>query len=140
VAGVYAAGAPRITAAVELAVAELGRAFCECSVDTSPDGQGGVFIVLRDVETSELYVQPTTWLGFHISYLYPSADVYPHYVRPDLKRRDGGAHGPGLSPTIWAFENTPSLQVSRRSNRWDPQRDTAALKALKVLAWLRAPS
>ena len=96
--------------------------------------------MLREVDTGDTYAQPSTWLGFHISYLHPAADVYPHYVRPDLSRVDGEPLGPGFSPTTWAFETMPAIQVSRRSNRWDPRRDTPALKALKVLAWLRSPT
>lgn len=139
-AEVYAAGAPRLTDAVQVAVDEVRRTFPDLSVKAEPDGQGGVYVVIRDVDVGNLYTEPSTWLGFHISYLYPGSDVYPHYVRPDLARADGAAHGPGLSATTWAFGATSALQVSRRSNRWDPRVDTAALKALKVLAWLKDPA
>lgn len=109
-------------------------------VEDVPDGEGGAFVVVSEVGLGTFYVQTTTWLGFHISYLHPAADVYPHYVRPDLERSNGHGLGVGLSPTNWAFRNTAALQVSRRSTHWDARRDTAALKALKVLAWLREPS
>lgn len=137
---VYAAGTPRVTPQVVAALDELGRVFPDCAVSSAPDGQGGVFVVMRDVDLGELYAERSSWLGFHISYLHPASDVYPHYVRPDLARRDGSPLGPGFSPTTWAYEATSALQVSRRSNRWDPRRDSPALKALKVLAWLRAPT
>ena len=134
---VYATGTPPTTPAVQAAVEELRRAFCDRVVDVMADGEGGVFVVIRDVEVGDVYTQTSTWLGFHVSYLHPAADVYPHYIRPDLTRRVGRPLGPCFSVTTWGFENTPALQVSRRFTRWDPRRDTPALKALKVLAWLR---
>ena len=135
--GVYTTGTPPTTPAVQAAVEELRRTFWDRAVDATADGEGGVFVTIRDLEIGDIYVQASTWLGFHVSYLHPATDVYPHYVRPDLTRRDGRPLGPCLSATTWIFENTPALQVSRRSTRWDPRRDTPALKALKVLAWLR---
>jgi hypothetical protein len=135
--GIYAAGIPQATPPVLAAVEELRRTFGDCAVEATPDGEGGVFVIIRDVELGSIYAQPSTWLGFRISYLHPASDVYPHYIRADLARRDGQALGPCLSPTTWIFGNTLALQLSRRSNRWDPRRDTPALKALKVLAWLR---
>lgn len=135
--GVYAAGTPQVTPFVQAAVEELRHTFWDSAVEATPDGEGGVFVIIRDVELGSAYVQPRTWLGFRISYLHPATDVYPHYVRPDLARRDGRPLGPCLSPTTWIFGNTSALQLSRRSSCWDPRRDTPALKALKVLAWLR---
>ena len=32
----------------------------------------------------------------------------------------------------------PAIQISRRSNRWNPDRDTAALKLARVLDWIRS--
>jgi hypothetical protein len=51
-----------------------------------------------------------------------------------LNRIDGQAHGAGISTTTW--QNRPALQLSRRSNGWNPAVDSAALKAEKVITWL----
>ena len=60
-----------------------------------------------------------TWVGFCISYQYPHADIYPLFVRADLTRVDGGSHGEGIS--LQTFEGQPALQLSRRSNRLNPE-------------------
>jgi hypothetical protein len=135
---VYAAGRATLTSQVARAIEELYGAFPDTSIEVTSDGVGGAYIIVDNVELGVSYVQDHTWLGFHISYLYPAADVYPHYVRADLARREGQPLGLGFSITTWAHRNQPATQLSRRSNHWDARRDTAALKALKVLSWLRS--
>lgn len=133
---VYASGQAQISVAVQRAVDGICRTFDGHSVAIKADGSGGAYVVVADLALSERYVQGTTWLGFQVSYLYPAADVYPHYVRPDLARRDTAPLGLGFSPVIWGYDGAPAIQVSRRSNKWDANVDTAALKAVKVLAWM----
>ncbi len=82
------------------------------------------------------WTHPETWIGFLITFQYPYADVYPHFVRHDLKRADGHPLGQGLAPA--QFRNQPAIQVSRKSNKLNPATDTACLKLLKVLQWLRS--
>ena len=36
-----------------------------------------------------------------------------------------------------SFQGQPAIQVSRRSNRLNPETDTAALKLLKVVTWMK---
>ncbi len=100
------------------------------------DGEGGAYVIVENVQLGAAYAQDTTWVGFRITFQYPYADVYPHYVRGDLTRRDGQPLGEAMSPTT--FEDRPTVQISRRSNNLDPRRDTAALKLQKVLMWLRS--
>ena len=83
----------RCTPAVDQAVADLRAQFGAENVEACPDGQGGAYVILTSVALGDVYVQEATWLGFHITHLHPAADVYPHYVRPDLVRRDGQALG-----------------------------------------------
>jgi len=123
---------------VQRAVDEVCRTFDGHPVATAADGSGGAFVVIAGLALSDLYAQDTTWLGFQVSYLYPATDVYPHYVRPDLARRDTAQLGIGFSATTWGYDSRMAIQVSRRSNRWDPRVDTAALKAVKVLAWVNS--
>jgi len=104
-------------------------------VTTREDGEGGAYVIVEEVDLGDPWQQPTTWIGFRITFQYPYIDVYPHYVRGDLARADGQPLGDAMSPTT--FEERPAIQASRRSNRWDPRLDTAAIKLQKVLLWLR---
>lgn len=132
----YASGQSQVTTAVQRAIEDIRVSFAGHDVEASADGGGGTYIVIADIELSGRFSQDTTWLGFQISYLYPASDVYPHYVRSDLALMDGSQLGPGYSSTIWGNGGVPAIQVSRRSSRWNPNIDTAALKAAKVIAWI----
>ena len=121
-------------AAVEKAITELRATFPEATVTVVEDNDGGAYVTLDPVPLIGPYTQTETWIGFHVGFQYPASDVYPHFVRADLTRRDGAALGGGLS--TGAFQGRPAIQVSRRSNRLDPAVQTAAHKLLKVLAWM----
>jgi hypothetical protein len=120
---------PEVAAAVEAVRAH----FAGHPVEVTPDGAGGCFMVVEDVEVGDRYEPPITWLGFHISAACPMSDVYPHYVGL-LSRVDGHPHGGAIQQVSW--RDRPALQVSRRSNRWNPKLDNAANKAEKVIVWL----
>ena len=104
-------------------------------VTVREDGEGGAFVIVEGTDPGPLYEQPDTWIGFRITFQYPYSDVYPHYVRGDLTRRDQQPLGEGTSPAT--FEGRPAIQLSRRSNHLNPATDTAVIKLLKVLTWLR---
>ena len=95
-------------------------------------------MVVEELDLGPAFTPNTSWIGFAISSLYPRADVYPHFVRADLTRADRAAPTTPLNPghTMPGF-NRPGIMVSRRSNRWDPGRDTAALKLQRVVLWFR---
>ncbi len=119
------------------AIEEIQRAFPSNEVLSEADGQGGAAVIVEGVELGDLYRQADTWIGFRVAFNYPYADVYPHYVRADLVRKDGRVLGDGISGGH-TFCGRESLQLSRRSNRLNPAIDTAALKLLKVVDWLRS--
>lgn len=123
-----------LTPEVRQAMDEIAAAFPDAAIDAEADGEGGAYVSVRDVALAPIYRQRETWIGFHITYMYPSADVYPHFVREDLCRADGNPLGDGMSPRH--FRSRPAIQLSRRSNRLNPATDTAALKLQKVLRWL----
>lgn len=123
-----------MTAAVAGAIDELRATFPEAAVTVREDEQGGAYVTVEPVDPGPLYVQDETWIAFHVTFQYPYADVYPHFVRPDLVRNDGQPLGAGMG--MGAFDGRPAIQLSRRSNRLDPASDTAAMKLLKVLRWL----
>ncbi len=125
-----------MTPEIEAAIAEIKQAFPSSEIEVISEPQGGAYVVVQDLTIGERFIPSTTWIGFLITFQYPDADVYPHFIRGDLKRADGQPFPAGISgPTTW--QNRPGLQVSRRSNHWTAGVDTAASKLAKVLSWLR---
>lgn len=123
-----------MTPEVDGAISEIAAAFPKCQLESVEDGNGGAYVTIKDVPIPGPYDQDTSWFGFHITHTYPYADVYPHFVRHDLSRRDKKPLGAGLS--IGSYRNRPAIQVSRRSNRLNAATDTALLKLQKVIKWL----
>lgn len=121
--------------AVKRAVDEIRGAFPESPVAAQDDDQGGAWIVIDEIAVGELYTAARSWLGFRITFQYPNADVYPHFVRSDLLRKDGRPLGDGITGGH-TFLGRPALQLSRRSTRLNPATDTALLKLMKVVQWL----
>ena len=127
-----------ITPAVAKAIEEVRRTLEGCEVDVEPDGSGGAMVLVRGVSLGAPYLQAKVWIGFHITFQYPYADVYPHFTNPDLVRTDGAGLGSGFGSAT--FRGQRAIQISRRSNRLNPDRDTAALKLLKVVKWMKGQS
>jgi hypothetical protein len=124
---------PEVTDAIQ----EIQGAFPGCRVDVADDGAGGAFVTVHDIPLDEgPFAQAGIWVGFQITHTYPYCDVYPHFVCADLSRRNGAALGEGMS--VGTFRGQPAIQISRRSGRHNPATDTAALKLLKVLRWLKS--
>ena len=126
----------KIAPAVAKAIEEIRCTFEGSDVDVEPDGSGGATVMVRDVPMGRPYAQTDVWFGFHITFQYPYADVYPHFTAPDLARSDGGGLGSGFGTA--SFRGQPATQISRRSNRLNPETDTAALKLLKVVKWMKS--
>lgn len=125
-----------VTEAIAEAIEELRQTFPEATVAFEPDGQGGAWVTITSVPLGPVYEQEMSWIAFQLTFPYPDADVYPLFVRPDLRRRDGAAHGDGFNSVTWGPRGESGTQLSRRSNRLNPLIDTAATKVLKVLRWL----
>ena len=123
---------------VAQAIDELRATFDQCSVEAEADGSGGAYVVVRDLPLGLPYVQTNIWIGFQITFQYPYADVYPHFTDSNLTRKDGAGLGGGFGSA--QFRGQPAIQISRRSNKLNPAIDTAALKLLKVLQWLKNPT
>lgn len=124
-----------ITPEISEAINQLRITFVDTGVDAIDTGDGGAHVTINAVELGAPYAQESTWIKFTITFQYPAADIYPLFVRPDLSRQDGRGLGEGLS--LANFRGEAAVQVSRRSNRLNPEIDTAATKVLKVLEWLR---
>ena len=122
---------PEVAAALE----ELRRGLPDTSLTAQDDGEGGAYVFVDGFTLGPPWAQPSTWVGFRIPFSYPYADVYPHFVRGDLSRSDDGPLGEALSATT--FDGRSAIQISRRSNHRDPGVETALLKLLTVIEWLR---
>ena len=124
-----------ITPAVANAIEEIRLSFEGCDVEVEADGSGGAVVVVRGVLLGRPYAQPKAWFGFQVTYQYPYADVYPHFTGAELARSDGNGLGSGFGSA--SFKGQPAIQISRRSNGLNPERDTAALKLQKVVKWMK---
>ena len=123
---------PEVAAAVE----EIRQAFADHEVDVEPEDQGGAYVTVHALPFGGGYTPSTSWIGFLIPYLYPRADVYPHFIDPAVQRTDRAEFGPAFQRVSW--RGRPVIQVSRKSSRWDSAVDTAATKLMMVLDWIRS--
>lgn len=121
---------------VEKAIEEIRLSFPGKELVIAEDTEGGARVIVEEVDLGPPFQQAHSWFGFHVTSSYPYADVYPHFVRPDLSLAVGQPLGEGTS-SGQNFLGRSAIQVSRRSNRLNPKTDTAALKLLKVIEWLR---
>lgn len=119
--------------AVSEAIGAVRGHFAGKPVEVIPDGVGGAYVIISSIEVGDKYVPTLTWLGFQVNAAYPASDVYPHYTGR-LTRADGQPHGQAIQQVSW--QGRDALQLSRKSNGWNPALDNAALKAEKVITWL----
>jgi hypothetical protein len=127
-----------LTPDVAEAIRELAEKYPSAAITARPDEQGGAFVVVDEVPLGAPYSQPGSWVGFHVTHTCPYADVYPLFVRGDLRRIDGGALGEAITAGH-TFEGRPALQLSRRANHRDNSGiETPLIKLLKVLQWLKS--
>ena len=126
---------------VERAIAEIRAMFPEQVVETEADAEGGAHVKLHDLLIGVQYRPDHSWIGFRITFQYPFADVYPHFLQDGIQRVDGAALGAAFNPGN-SFERPSGKEtatlVSRRSNHRDPAMETAAIKLAKVLDWIRS--
>lgn len=127
--------------AVRAGLADILSCFGDAGVRPIPDGQGGVWVEILDVNLGDPYVQESTFVIALLPFNLPAADIYPLFVRHDLTRRDGQALGEGFSQTTVAWpgdpEPRPVFQVSRRTRPGGFALQTPLQKIDRVLEWLR---
>ena len=124
------------------ALANIVSAYGADNVRVVPDGQGGAWAEVREIELGCAYVQATTFAVFLLPFNLPGADIYPIFVRDDLARRDGAPLGEGLQRTTLSWPGQPAqrpvIQISRRTRGGAFTAQTAVQKVEKVLEWLRS--
>ena len=125
----------KIVPNVAHAIEEIRLTFEKCAVEVEADGSGGAFVTVKGVDLGSPYSLAEIWIGFQITFQYPYADVYPHFTNPDLLRLDGQSLGSGFGTAL--FRDQSAIQISRRSKKLNPQTDTAVLKLLKVIHWMK---
>ncbi len=122
--------------AVEQAVAEIRAALPKHQVDMEADTDGGAYVTVHGLHIGDQHAPASSWVAFHIVYQYPHADIYPFHCVAELRRVDGNPLGAGTSQAQW--RGNPATVLSRKSNRRNPETETALLKLHKVLEWIRS--
>ena len=125
-----------LKAAVQQAIREIEETFAGHAVEVVEDGQGGARVRVSDLFLGDQYKPSKSWIAFAITFQYPEADVYPHFLVASIARVDGQALGAGFGQVTW--EGSQVIQVSRRSNNRNQNVDTATIKLNKVLAWIKS--
>jgi hypothetical protein len=125
-----------LKAAVERGIVEIRETVADNPVSVRDDGQGGAVVRVDNLHIGDQYEPSVSWVESVLTFQYPAADVYPHFLVPDLKRKDRNPLGDGFGQVTW--NNASATQVSRRSNRMNAAFDTAAIKLTKVLQWIRS--
>lgn len=117
------------------AIAELARAFPASKVTVNDDGEGGARVIVDPVEIGERFVPSRTWMGGHITALYPNADIYPVFIDATVRRADGTAFQAPVTEGH-NFDGRAAIQVSRRNNQIHACSQTAVGKFMKVIDFL----
>jgi hypothetical protein len=133
--------------AVEAAVAELRAGLRHNNVRHLEDGEGGAYVIVDELFIGENFTPSAAWIGFHITWPYPDADIYPHFLCPQVqyagRQQTPNQHPDGNLPVPMTRGGTmpgfdlPAIQISRRSQRRNVETDSALQKLMRVLALLR---
>ena len=133
---------------VERAVAELREGLPGHDVLVKEDGEGGAFVIVEGLEIGDCFAPAVSWIGFHVTFPYPDADVYPHFIDPAVLYVGNGEapnqHPDGNLPTALTRGATmpgfdrPAIQISRRSNQRNAETDSGLQKLLRILEFIRS--
>jgi hypothetical protein len=132
---------------VEAAIKALEVSGIGTGVRFEADSDGGAYVIVDNVAIGSAFEPDAPWMGFHIVWSYPDADVYPHFMDANVRYVGSGPalnqHAEGNLPTslsrgatMGGFE-LPAIQISRRSNRRHAGTDSAVQKLLRVIEFLR---
>ena len=117
------------------AIEELKRAFPASAVITNEDGQGGAYVFVETMDIGVRFVPSITWMGGHITALYPYADIYPLFIDANMRWVDGKSFQEPISVGS-AFDGRAAIQISRRNNQVQNSPQTAVAKFLKVIDFM----
>lgn len=126
---------------IKQAIEEIRHNFAGHRIDSIEDGEGGAYVKVHDLSMGPNYSPTTSFVAFRITFQYPMADVYPHFLIHGLRRVDGSTLTNPFHPDNQRWgpsgREEPATMISRRSNHLDAAVDTACSKLLKVLEWIR---
>lgn len=135
-------------AAVAEAVDELIAGLPQANVQAEADPEGGAYVRIDEVDIGPAFEPRKTWIAFQITWAYPDADVYPHFIDPGIRYVGQGPapnqYPEGNLPTSMTRgaetpgSKNPAIQISRRSNKRNAETDTALQKLLRVLDFVRS--
>ena len=103
-------------------------------VHAEPDGAGGAYVTVADIELGDRWNVPVASLSFHLPYNYPAAALYPFYLPGGTEPIDSWPSA--LQLVQW--RGIPVIQVSLRHTNWHPAHDSAVGSVLQVQSWLRS--
>ncbi len=69
---------------VAVAIKEIEDAGVGTGVRTKEDADGGACVIVDGIAIGDAFSPSTSWIGFHIVWTCPDADVYPHFIDPGL--------------------------------------------------------
>lgn len=117
------------------AIGELKAAYPSSTVTVTEDGQGGAYVTVEEVDLGSRLEPRTSWMGGHITALYPYADIYPLFIDAGVRRSDGQ---PFQIPITHGhiFQGRPALQVSRINRQVQLTTQTAVMRFKKTLDFL----
>lgn len=132
---------------VERGIEQLRQGLAGHRVRVKEDPAGGAFVIVEDLCIGSGFDPALSWVGFHMTFPYPDADVYPHFIDAAVtyagERGTPNQHPDGNLPLAMTRGarmpgfDLDAIQVSRSSNRRDAATDTALQKLLRVLEFLR---
>ncbi|CAE6765944.1 hypothetical protein R69927_05644 [Paraburkholderia domus] len=121
---------------VENALSELRRQFDRHTITVTPDGVGGAYFFIENMDIGPAFTPSTSWLGGHITSAFPFADIYPMYIDGALKRASGQAFAAPVVP-INVWQGRSAIQVSRINRNAGNEAQSASFKVARVVDFLR---
>src|SRR5260370_2443656 len=100
-----------MTPEVTLAVEEIRQIFGGHNVDVQEENQGGAYVTVNGITIGPRFSPSTSWIGFLVTFQYPRADVYPHYLHGTLQVTRAG-NFPPHTPTRPLYPTTPPPPIS----------------------------
>lgn len=123
-------------ATVEAAIEDLRRQFDGHVIKVEEDTTGGAYFTIEDVDIGPGFTPSRSWIGGHITNGFPHADIYPMYIDHALQRSGGKAFTVPVVH-IAGWRGRPVIQVSRINRNAAAQPQSAPLKVLRVLDFLK---
>lgn len=123
-------------ASVEAAIEDLHRQFNGHVITVEEDGTGGAYFTIHDVDIGAGFTPSRSWLAGHITNGFPYADIYPMYLDSAVVRSGQRAFTVPVVP-IPGWRGRPVIQVSRVNRNAAAQPQSASLKVLRVLDYLK---